>query len=60
MITGSRFGIVVPVWLMTVPLPVLAPVCVEALVVMCIAMACTIVLVIYQRKVIARTGSLAV
>jgi ferrous-iron efflux pump FieF len=33
---------------------------VEALVVMCIAMACTIVLVIYQRKVIARTGSLAV
>jgi len=33
---------------------------VEALIVMCIAMACTIVLVIYQRKVIARTGSLAV
>jgi ferrous-iron efflux pump FieF len=33
---------------------------IEALVVMCIAMACTIALVIYQRKVIARTGSLAV
>jgi len=33
---------------------------VEALVVMCIAMTCTIGLVIYQRKVIAQTGSLAV
>jgi len=33
---------------------------VEALIVMCIAMACTIGLVIYQRKVIATTGSLAV
>jgi ferrous-iron efflux pump FieF len=33
---------------------------IEALVVMCIAMACTIALVIYQRRVIATTGSLAV
>src|SRR5437762_2362025 len=33
---------------------------VEALIVMCIAMACTIVLVMYQRKVVAKTGSLAV
>ena len=32
----------------------------EALVVMFIAMTCTIALVLYQRKVIARTGSLAV
>ena len=35
--TGSRFGIVVPVWLITVPLPVLAPVWVEALVVIPVA-----------------------
>lgn len=33
---------------------------VEALIVMCIAIACTIGLVLYQRKVIADTGSLAV
>jgi ferrous-iron efflux pump FieF len=33
---------------------------VEALVVMCIVMACTIALVVYQRRVIAETGSLAV
>jgi ferrous-iron efflux pump FieF len=33
---------------------------VEALVVMCIAIACAIALIMYQRKVIARTGSLAV
>jgi ferrous-iron efflux pump FieF len=33
---------------------------VEALVVMCIAIACAIALILYQRKVVARTGSLAV
>jgi ferrous-iron efflux pump FieF len=33
---------------------------VEALVVMCIAIACAIALILYQRKVVAKTGSLAV
>ena len=33
---------------------------IEALIVMCIAIACAILLILYQRKVVARTGSLAV
>jgi len=33
---------------------------VEALMVMCIAIACAILLILYQRRVVARTGSLAV
>lgn len=33
---------------------------VEALIVMCIAIACAIMLVLYERRVVARTGSLAV
>ena len=33
---------------------------VEALIVMCIAIACAIALILYQRKVVAHTGSLAV
>ena len=32
----------------------------EALIVMCIAIACAIALILYQRKVVARTGSVAV
>jgi len=33
---------------------------VEAMIVMCIAIACAIVLVLYERRVVARTGSLAI